>query len=775
MLAVGLAVSACATYSEILFKDRYGKPQPRERQVAQLPPDYVDYWNEVKPILENRCVVCHGCYDAPCQLKLGSIEGLERGASSAVVYQQTRVNSATPARLFEDAQTVEEWRDLGFYPVLNEYPASPESNQLASVMHQILTLKEEKPLPADKVLDDSFELDLGRKRFCATPATFDKYAKQHPLWGMPYALPAIEPQQQAALIKWLEQGAAYTPRAPLNENLVAAVAGWETFLNANSLKAQLAARYIYEHLFLTHLYFPEIDNKQFFRIVRSVTPPGQPVEVIATRRPYNDPAVERVYYRLTRELGTIVSKTHMPYALTSERMANWRTWFIDAAYDVGEMPSYAPQFASNPFRTFEAIPVRSRYRFLLDEAQNTINSFMKGPVCRGQVALNVINDHFWVFFVSPDDPKLDALEDFLAQQLENTELPASTEDIYRPITHWRRYSNQQKNLIAAQDKYLSEHLPLLDDLTLDAVWDGDGENDNAALTVFRHIDSATVEKGLIGREPKTAWLVGYALLERIHYLLVAGYDVYGNVGHQLLTRVYMDFLRMEGETNFLLMLPQEARDRERANWYRGADVEITDFMVLPRYERRQISAIPYTTDNPKSELFDLMRQRLQPVLPVTRELAALGDKDIAAALAPLDDLQGGAVTLVPQTVFVEIRSSQGSHHVTIIRNNAHLNITSMFGEKKFRVPDEDTLSVVSGFLGSYPNALWVVDKGDLRQFVSDLSSLRDEDDYERFVDAYGIRRTNPGFWQQSDAIHSAYEAKAPIEYGLFDFNRLENR
>jgi len=99
----------------------------------------------------------------------------------------------------------------------------------------------------------------------------------------------------------------------------------------------------------------------------------------------------------------------------------------------------------------------------------------------------------------------------------------------------------------------------------------------------------------------------------------------------------------------------------------------------------------------------------------------------------------------------------------------------MFGENKYRVPAEDTLSVVTGFLGSYPNALWAVDKSDLRQFVSDLSSLQDEDNYERFMDAYGIRRSNPGFWQQSDAIHSAYKTEAPIEYGLFDFNRLENR
>ena len=83
------------------------------------------------------------------------------------------------------------------------------------------------------------------------------------------------------------------------------------------------------------------------------------------------------------------------------------------------------------------------------------------------------------------------------------------------------------------------------------IWDGDGRNDNAGLTIFRHFDSASVVKGMVGGSPKTAWVIGYPLLERIHYLLVADYDVYGNVGHQLNSRLYMDFLRMEGEFNFL--------------------------------------------------------------------------------------------------------------------------------------------------------------------------------------------------------------------------------
>ena len=67
-------------------------------------------------------------------------------------------------------------------------------------------------------------------------------------------------------------------------------------------------------------------------------------------------------------------------------------------------------------------------------------------------------------------------------------------------------------------------------LDMSLFWQGEGHNDNAALTIFRHFDSATVVKGFVGQAPKTMWVLDYSLFERIHYLLVAGFDVYGNVG-----------------------------------------------------------------------------------------------------------------------------------------------------------------------------------------------------------------------------------------------------
>lgn len=67
-----------------------------------MPEQIISYEDKVAPILERRCVVCHGCYDAPCQLKLTSPAGIQRGASKEQVYDGARIKAAEPSRLFID-------------------------------------------------------------------------------------------------------------------------------------------------------------------------------------------------------------------------------------------------------------------------------------------------------------------------------------------------------------------------------------------------------------------------------------------------------------------------------------------------------------------------------------------------------------------------------------------------------------------------------------------------------------------------------------------------
>jgi hypothetical protein len=60
-----------------------------------LSPPQKAIWSGAQNVFKNRCVVCHGCYDAPCQLKLRTFDGIARGASDDKVYDaRSRTDSA---------------------------------------------------------------------------------------------------------------------------------------------------------------------------------------------------------------------------------------------------------------------------------------------------------------------------------------------------------------------------------------------------------------------------------------------------------------------------------------------------------------------------------------------------------------------------------------------------------------------------------------------------------------------------------------------------------
>jgi hypothetical protein len=431
------------------------------------------------------------------------------------------------------------------------------------------------------------------------------------------------------------------------------------------------------------------------------------------------------------------------------------------------------QASSNPFATFHAIPARSRYRFMLDEAEFTMMGFIKGPVCRGQVALDVIQDRFWVTFVNPDSPVL-ALEDaFLAENQQLLALPAE-DGSNGHLINWFGYARKQKKYLEAKSKLLAQASGAPGRVSLDVVWDGDGNNPNAALTVIRNFDSASVIKGFAGEPSKTAWLVGYALLERIHYLLTAGFDVFGNVGHQLNTRMYMDFLRMEAEHNFIALLPKKRRRALVDAWYRNASEDVKEqvYGKLARFERE--TDLIYQTDAPETELMNMLAQRLEPVLDHRTSLSRMSDEGARGVLEELEGTSGRAATIMPEVSFLEVRDGTSTpQYFTILRDTALSNVAHLFREAERRLPDEDQLTIVRGFVGAYPDAIFSVERRELPQLSASVAELRDYEAYQRMYARFGVSRTGPDFWPTIDRFHEAFSKLAPVEAGLFDLNRLD--
>ena len=776
LLVLGLA--SCATLTrDSSIDQRYGPPDPTRYDKPAQPEGGMSYRADVQPILERRCVVCHGCYDAPCQLKLGAWEGVARGASTATVYDGGRLGAAPPTRLFVDAAQPSEWRKKDFFAVLNERAPTPEANLAASVLYRSLALKRAHPLPGDAVLPKPFDFSLDRTQYCPRIDQYESYERQFPLAGMPYGLPGLDQREFDTLARWLAAGAPYEGPAPLPANVTRDVQAWEAFLNGDSPKERLMSRYLYEHLFLGILYFDADTGRRAFRIVRSATPPGTPVALIATRRPYDDPGVPRVYYRLVPERETLLAKTHMPYALSPERMAKFRTWFLDASYEVDALPSYAVEVSSNPFVAFSAIPPDSRYRFMLDEAQYFIMNFIKGPVCRGQLAVDVIEDRFWVFFVDPKSGASEANAELIARQSSNLRLPAEWGSDSAVLRPWLQYAALETKFLQAKTRALDQALagPGKIDLSLDL--------GRRRAQPERGADRVPPLRQRVGREGAGGRPAEDGVGDRLPavraHLLPA---------RRRLRRVRqrrapaqqppLHGLHAHGGRVQLPRVPAAGGAR--------ADPRL---LVPRRVERGEgLCVRPQRVSRPRD------RHRLPHRGSAARALRHAPRAPRAGAGAALRPLDRGGRSLAAGPAGAR-RRARGEHGLAArgrrscawttrrARRNgspccatpAHSNVSHIFLEGSELLPAENTLTVVAGFIGAYPNAIYRVRRADLPALTAAIRGLASEGDYRKLADRFAVRRTDPAFWAASDAMNDAYAQSMPLEAGLFDYNRLENR
>jgi len=761
-----------------------------------LPDEPVPFNDRVKPVLERRCIVCHGCYDAPCQLKLSSYEGIKRGASEVKVYDGSRILGIAPTRLLIDAKTTEEWRGKGFHAVLNEGEATPRENLEQSVLYQLLRLKQLHPQARVGMLPDDFDLALNRKQVCPDRNEFQNYAAKYPLWGMPYAMPNLSDREYSTLVQWLAQGSPVPPAPAPTQQAAGRIDLWEQFFNGSSNKEKLVNRYLYEHLFQAHIHFTDTPAREFYRLVRSTTPPGQVIDEIPTIRPYDDPGSAPFYYRMRPYHASIVAKDHVVYELSPQKMARYRQLFLEPDYRVETLPSHEPNVAANPFKVYEAIPPDSRYRFLLDDARFFIEGFIKGPVCRGQIALNVIEDQFWVFFFDPDHNLMTVDSDFLDNFSSDLEMPSERGNTLKLFAAWTEYWDKLNNYMNGKQDFFQK-MPQQDlEQALNYIWDGDGNNPNAALTVFRHFDSASVNFGLTGDYPETAWVIDYPLLERIHYLLVAGFNVYGNVGHQLNTRLYMDFLRMEAEDDFLAFLPVSKRKTIRDSWYVGIRTDLEKYLHAPSEWLETEVVTGYQTDDPQTELYQRIERRLGAITgpadylnrcqsrPCGSPATGSAEQQADIAMAKVAGIKGSILEVFPDLTFVRVRTGGKTKQdlaYTLIHNKAYNNISSMFASENpgelndRRDLEHDTMSVVKGLQGAYPNFFFDIELSQAEEFAERYAAINDRREYERFVGLFGVRRTRSDFWATADWFQDYTAAQQPVLSGLFDLNRYRNR
>lgn len=780
---------------------------------SQVRADLGVYLNKIQPIFDGRCIACHSCYNSPCQLDLTSFEGLARGAHKKNIYDFGLTKESKPTRLGIDAHSPKDWEKLGFFSVLKPFDRNLNQGRPISTLEKLLEMKKYagqnlEPLASVETSRSCPDSETNAIKDTATDVIdteVERFAKLFPASGMPYGLPPLEADQFNAIQKWLANGAQgpsenalkvlANPGEANQRQIIAA----EAFLNGTDFKSRLTARYIYEHLFLAHIYFDESEKIQkrpaFFRLVRAKNKTGWPQE-IATPRPMNDPG-PTFYYRFMKYTRTIVYKNHLPYLINSKKLAKWRSQFLESSWSNENeiLPPYGRE-GVNPFTTFKSIPAAARARFLVDDAHYHTMSFIKGPVCNGAVAVGVIDDNFWVLYVDPSKDISVIDPDYFNKNADLLALPVVTD-----ISDLRKTALAKirtNHLAAKLDKYLRYQQKYPRGLGLDAIWDGDGHNANALLTVYRHTDSATVLKGAHGQTPKTIWLLDYPTFEDIYYNLVAEYNVFGPLPHQITTRRYMDHSRVDAQDMFINLLPLKDREAVRNLWTTDPPSETSSASAIA--ERMQESlpnpgkdfptSIQFKGQDVKGELLSqILSQRLNakvrgPVDQINSGTAYA--KNLPPSVSSVSEVESWLASIagrpaifsnaLPDVGYLRVRFADNSSRIyTMIHNVEHYNVSHLFGESSRLHPEMDSINFIPGIAAAYPNIYFEVEAAQIPEFVKLIQSLDKMDKTERswklLLKNFAVLRSSDKIWPFNDWVTEQSLKLDPIEGGPLDLSR----
>jgi hypothetical protein len=599
---------------------------------------------------------------------------------------------------------------------------------------------------------------------------------------MPFAVAGLSEVDYQTLQRWLQQDAPVDQQAiEASKAEAAQVNAWEQFFNAPGARESLVSRWLYEHLFLAQLYFNGGEPGHFFQLLRSRTPPGQTVDPIATRRPNEDPGGS-FYYRLAPVQGVIVHKTHMTYPLSANKLARVKALFFADDWQVDSLPGYGAQRRANPFETFAAIPPQARYQFMLDNAEYFVRTFIRGPVCRGQIATDVIRDNFWVVFQDPRHDLYMVDAQYRAEATPLLAMPGQFDDIGNLLSLWRTYRNRRNEYEALRmHSYAAAPAP-----SWSHIWAG---NDNALLTIFRQHDSASVRKGLIGEIPQTLWWMDYPLLERAYYQLVVNFDVFGNLSHQAQTRLYFDLIRNGAEQNFLRLMPADARQAILDDWYQYSG-QLKLWLDYQRIDPHSRTALQLPATDPKRWFAEALLSRYGSlnvgVDPINRcngghcYRAGLPAEMQAAeqALSRLTGKPAGGLAVIqqlPEATLLRVELADGTREVySLLRNRAHSNVAFMYGEELRYQPALDTLTIYPGVLTSYPNFIFSLTAQEVPEFVRSMELVGDAQAFDRLVGRWGIRRSHPEFWRYFHDLSAYIRETEPVEAGVLDMHRYEN-
>ena len=142
----------------------------------------------------------------------------------------------------------------------------------------------------------------------------------------------------------------------------------------------------------------------------------------------------------------------------------------------------------------------------------------------------------------------------------------------------------------------------------------------------------------------------------------------------------------------------------------------------------------------------------------------------------LAKLKGHELRVLPDDILLRVKTGVPEDDLvyTLLIDKAFSNVSTILWENSRREPQNDRITIYPGFIGSYPNFYFSVEKESLGEFVDMIRFARTEIDIENLYAKFGIRRTNPEIWQNADWFNEQHKKYRGLNAGLLDLSRYDN-
>jgi hypothetical protein len=213
-----------------------------------------------------------------------------------------------------------------------------------------------------------------------------------------------------------------------------------------------------------------------------------------------------------------------------------------------------------------------------------------------------------------------------------------------------------------------------------------------------------------------------------------------------------------------------------------------------KYQQLKINAqkIHYISNNPKREFIEhVVNHTINKKTNIHFDTInyTLGKEGIVSLPKHYDSLQdymqAAKAVSVAGSGFISHMTDSGANNIylridmpdgtfyrkSLVINRWHDNVNSLFNGKSNLNPKKDTMDILDGSVGSYPNVFVVVKYKDLPEFLELMKNYDgSREDFQK-LQKYFVSRSDPDFWKIYDWFQKDFNTKEPIKSGLYDLNR----